>query len=105
MEVEISQENHNASKPAYAVGNVTFQTNFITEVYVPAIEYFFYYSFGDNTSAILKGYTPYTTYIHNYTGVCNNCSYDVTVILLELLKTPRAQYCPEYSVPINVISE
>ena len=99
VDVNTLQENHNENKPAYAVGNVTFEANFSTG----EPEYFLCYSFGDNTSATLKvqGYT-HTTHIHNYTDVCNNCSYDVTVILLEFL-TPR--YCPVPHHPINVISE
>ena len=93
MEVDIVQENHNASKPAYAVGNVMFEAIFDTEI----TEYLLYYSFGDNTSATLK--VPYTTQTHNYTDVCNNCSYDVTLIML-----PELQYCMERNT-IDIISE
>lgn len=92
VHINIVQENHNASKPAYAVGNVTFEVVFET-----GDTYFLYYSFGDNTSATLK--VPYTTQTHNYTDVCNNCSYDVTLIML-----PELQYCMERNT-IDIISE
>ena len=102
VEVEFVQEYHNINKLAYAVGNVTFVV-FIKKEILPV--YFLYYSFGDNTSATLKvqDHTSNTSQIHSYTDVCNNCSYDVTVIILsELRKSPV--YRTDRGV-INVISE
>ena len=100
--VETSQEHHHTNKPAYAVGNVTFFVYITTEL----SEYFLFYSFGDNTSATFKiqNDTLNTSHIHDYTDVCNNCSYDVSVImLLEHHQSPV--YCTKRGNPINVISE
>ena len=102
LEVDTSQVYHSKKKPAYAVGNVTFFVYIETEL----SEYFLFYSFGDNTSATFKvqNDTLNTSHIHDYTDVCNNCSYDVTLIMLsEYHQSPV--YCTKRGNPINVISE
>ena len=105
-QVKIVQEYHNMNKSAFAVGNVTFVADIDTESF-EYLFFFLYYSFGDNTSATLQvlSETPYISHTHNYTDVCNNCSYDIIVIMVRELPPKSPQYCAGCGMPINVISE
>lgn len=90
IDVKTYQPNHNENKTSYAIGNVTFvvKVNLTDKDF---IEYFLCYSFGDNTTATQKNPASYgislLNFTHNYTTVCRNCSYVVTLIALKLFNS------------------
>jgi len=105
VNVSTQQENHDVTKPSYALGNVTFVANISLDL--AFTKYFIYiYSFGDNTTDthhIEHGLIRTVYHDHNYTDVCNNCKYEVTAIAFS--DFDRLYYCRSNLTEISVISE
>ena len=102
VEVATYQENHDTEKSAFAIGNVTFMSN-ITLNWIISDFYLLYYSFGDKTNYTLKRNSPTISanHTHNYTDVCDECNYEVTVISVSY----DSRYCRSERTKISVISE
>ena len=104
VETKTFQENHDTSKLAYSIGNITFTSTMALNW--DFTKYFLlYYSFGDNTSDTVRieNRTRSTNYTHNYTNVCNKCNYGVTLISV-LLFGNYTHYC-KFDDFISVISK
>ena len=102
VKVATYQKNHDAEKSAYAIGNVTFMSN-VTLNWILTEYYLLHYSFGDKKDHTEKRISPTLSanHTHNYTTVCDKCSYEVTVIAVSY----NSHYCRSKRAKISVISE
>ena len=100
--VDLYQENHDKRKSAYAIGNVTFMSH-ITLDWILTKYYLLYYSLGDKNSHTESRPSPTlsASYTHDYTAVCDNCTYEVTVIAVSY----DSHFCQSERAKISVISE